>query len=231
MSEPQEQGSEQLGGLLDAEAQRQAEQQGDQGEQQQTAPTVESLQAQLTDMQSQFQSEVDRRVNQVVSTLRSEMARAQQAPPPQQQGAPPPQQQVSGGQSTSADLREARMVYREFVNESVKFLGPEERALAADLSAAQLQQAVTGGMDPDTAGRHVAAEVSKRIKDARGMYETSVVNALRRTGQLQERTDAVGSSVRYGQQVSAGGKPDAGSSYAKGAAMAKEIGRGKPPAG
>jgi hypothetical protein len=140
MSEPQEQGSEQLGGLLDAEAQRQAEQQGDQGEQQQTAPTVESLQAQLTDMQSQFQSEVDRRVNQVVSTLRSEMARAQQAPPPQQQGAPPPQQQVSGGQSTSADLREA-------------------------------------------------------------------------------------------QQVSAGGKPDAGSSYAKGAAMAKEIGRGKPPAG
>jgi hypothetical protein len=230
----QEQG-QQPGGLLAGEAALQAEGEGQQQTGEQSPPTVEGLRAELGELRGSFQSEVDRRVNQVVSTLRGEMARlgSQQPPsaaqPPQPAAVPSPvgpPQQVS-----NADLREARMVYREYVNESLQFLGPQERALAQDLSQAQLLSAVQSGMDPDTAGRHVASQVTSRITEARGMYEQSVLNALRRSGQLTEGGGG-SSSVRQGQQVSAGRTPDTASSFAKGAAMAADIGRGKaPPAG
>jgi hypothetical protein len=226
---------EQPGGLLAAEAARAAEQ-GDSGGggEQTPAPTVESLQAALGEMRGSFQAEVDRRVNQVVSTLRGEMAQMGQQPSavPVAPPAAPLPSPAGPPQTSSADLREARMVYREFVGESLQFVGPQERALAQDLSSMQLLQAIQSGMDPDTAGRHVASQVTSRILDARGMYEASVVNALRRSGRLSETPATPGlSSVRGGQQLPAG-RQDAASSFAKGAAMAEAIGRGKaPPAG
>jgi hypothetical protein len=231
----QQQQSQAPGGLLAGEAALQAEGEGQQQSSGEQAPaTVEGLRAELDGLRTSFQSEVDRRVNQVVSTLRGEMARLGPTQPPSAAQPPPiaATPPLAGPpQVSNADLREARMVYREYVNESLQFLGPQERALAQDLSQAQLLSAMQSGMDPDTAGRQVASQVTARITDARGMYEQSVVNALRRSGQLTEGNGGA-SSVRHGQQVPAGRTQDTSSSFAKGAAMAAEIGRAKAaPAG
>jgi hypothetical protein len=202
---------------------------------QQPAPqgtfTQEQVQQMLAQAAAAAQSETDRRVNQVVGTLRSEFAQTLQAAgvaPQGQVGQPQPQGQPAGSQSapSASNLQEGRSAYREFVNDEVKFLGPAERELAQSISGVLLAERIGQGESPERAGRAVARDVATQIKAIRSMYESQVLGALAARG---VQLPAVG-----GQQPLQPGQASqqlAGqaSGFATGAAKAQEMYRNRQP--
>jgi hypothetical protein len=161
------------------------------GQQQQGAPL--DVAAELRRMQDTFASEIDRRVNSVVGTLRREFQQVgqQQQGQGQQGGQQAPAQQqwqppaVSGPDPN--DVREARMAARETLTATFPFIHTAERELAAELMAAQInQQMLRGDGTPDQIGTRAAAAVAERLTALRGVYEAATVNSLRQRGQIAQ---------------------------------------------
>lgn len=133
----------------------------------------------------------DQRINQVLQRQRGGQQQGQQQGTRQQQGGQQQGQQQpeshGGGRGASpADVREARMVYREYVGDKITFVGDEERQFAADLAAALLPGMLEAGADVETAGQQVATQVAERVKSTRQFYQRKTIKALQQRGVLPE---------------------------------------------
>jgi hypothetical protein len=204
---------------------QQQQQNGAQGQQQ---VDLNALVGQLEDRLGQrFDAIADRRVNAILGEMRRNQGQQQQGGGNDQGGQQQGQQQSGSQPRTSqADLRAARLAFREYVGDEVRFISAEERAFAMDLGSALLvQQAQNGIDDEDRAGRTVAAEVAKKVKDLRKHYEDRTVAALRRRGALNEN----GGGGQQSRQQSGGNGVGDQSAWQKGAEIAARV-RPRPPA-
>jgi hypothetical protein len=164
--------------------------QGGQG-QQPAVVTTADLQAFGATLAAQMQSEFDRRVNMIVNGRRGGQGGQQQGQGGQQGGQPPAgqqgsdQQPVTSSATLSADFREARMAFRDYVSSGFTFLDTEEHGLATALGTQLLAaQPIT---DPDLAGRTVATQVHDQIRKIRDRYRKAVIAQLAATGQYVEK--------------------------------------------
>lgn len=245
----QQAGQQPMGGdgsLIAAAADGQGQQQGQgaggqqQGGGQGQGITLEGLAEQLAALPTQFQSELDRRIDQAVSTLdrryggqgQQQQGQQQQQDGGQQQG----QQQGGGGQRDGqgrfvqqptgpdpADVREARSVFREAIGDAVRFVDPAERQVATLIGQGLIGQRLAAGADPDTAGTAAAGEVAEQIKTLRGKYEAATLNTLRAQGRLVE---APGTQQRIdGMPLPAGptGQPNMVGAYQAGQQIAAQV--------
>jgi hypothetical protein len=208
------------------QGQQQAGQQGQGQQGQPQALTMEALQSALAAQAQTFQAEIDRRVNQIVNGGR----RQQQGGNGQQQG----QQQGNGQQQepqapafdpaalqAEQDRRDARSAFREYVGDAVKFIGPDERALAHALGQ-QALQGVSQIVDPDIVGKQVADAVAQQIDKVRTLYRDQTIAVLRARGQyVEQRQGEPGAgSAAYGAPA---GLPGSGQKHMTAAqAMAAE---------
>lgn len=192
----------------------QGEQQGQQQQQtQQGQVDMQTLIQQLEERLGQrFDAIADRRVNAILN----EMRRTGQTPgqqTEQQQQQPPPAQQSAPGQSTAAVERAARLAFREYIGDELRFINAEERAFAMDLGQSLIREQAGPDADEDRVGRDVARSVADRVKKLRKTYEDLTVAGLRQRGALVERP---------GQPPRANvGAPNA-SEYDRGQQLAKE---------
>jgi hypothetical protein len=211
------------------------QQQGGQGQggqqgggQQQGQPlTLEAVQQLLGQQQAAFQSELDRRVNQIVNGRGRQQNGGQgngQQGNGQQNGQEPPVQQPSAPAvdwQREQDIREARSAFREYVGDAVKFLGPDERALAHALG----QQALSSVSDiasPDIVGKQIADSVASQLTKVRELYKNATINVLKAKGQyVEEPGTAPGAgSMSFGAPAAPAGNAAKMTSHA--AAMAAE---------
>ena len=82
------------------------------------------------------------------------------------------------------DEREARMAYREYLNDSHTFVDGSERALANTLGTALVGSELAEHGDPDRAGRQAASTVAEQLSAYRKAVEDATVNRLKRRGAL-----------------------------------------------
>jgi hypothetical protein len=231
-------GQQQQGSLLEADADDLNGSNDDgqqQGQQQQTGQIdTNALVQQLEErLGSRFDAIADRRVNALLNAHRQSLGQQQQQGQQQQNGSPgvqngqQDQSQQQPRPASASDLRAARLAFREYVGDEVKFISAEERAFAMDLGSALLvQQAQHGIDDEDRAGRTVAAEVAKKVKDLRKHYEDRTVAALRRRGVLTDQQ--TGGGHQQSRQQSGGGQVGEQSAFSKGAEIAARV-RPRPP--
>lgn len=226
-------GTSGLTGLLDEQAGQPQGDGGQQGEQQQggtgqtgTGPQQQTAQPATADEIARIvESTVDRRINAVLREVRGQGGSGQQG---QQQGGQQGQsaeqgggqQQQTSGQAapagpTAADLREARLVYREYVQDEVQFLGTVEREHASTLAGALIQERLQRGDDHETAGREAAKTVASTVKNLRQHYEQQTIAALQRRGLLPKDGRGPGQQPVPGPQA-----PGDQSSFAAGATKA-----------
>lgn len=160
---------------------------GDQGEQ--LSPAMQAL---ITREANRI---ADQRINQVLQRQggqrggqRRQQAQQQPQQQQQQQGQQEQQQQPQAGSPavSPGDLREARLVYREYVTDQIRFVGDEERAFAADLATSMIPGLLEKGLDIEDAGRQVAQEVAARVKKTRTFYQQQTIKALQQRGALPE---------------------------------------------
>ncbi|MFE2751570.1 hypothetical protein ACFXGA_06155 [Actinosynnema sp. NPDC059335] len=86
-----------------------------------------------------------------------------------------------------ADLREARLAFREYLGDQYRPGTPTEREIAAELGGALIREhLVTGGGDPDRAARTAADTVANRLRAHRRAIERQTVAALRKRGALRD---------------------------------------------
>ncbi len=124
--------------------------------------------------------------------------------------------------------RAARLAYREYVGDEVRFISTEERAHATELANALIGDMARRGQldDEDQAGRQVAQQVAKQIKGLRAHYEARTTAALRKRGLLREDS-------RPGQPIPGGsgtGGVTAQTSYERGAQLARDRAAARTPA-
>jgi hypothetical protein len=85
-----------------------------------------------------------------------------------------------------ADVREARMAFREYLPDRIRVSNPAEREIAADLGARLITEQLADGGDPDRAARSAVDTVATRLRDYRRAIERQTVAALRRRGALRD---------------------------------------------
>lgn len=159
-----------------------------------SAIVAQAVSAAVAQAEQRFQSEVDRRVTQVVQRFTGQQGAAPPAPPAPPAGGDGGGQQVQPPAPAApvvpqVNVREARSVGRETLSDALgNFLGPDERALATSLLAAEIGQRISSGeTDEDRIGQQAAQAVAEQIQKVRAMYETSTVAALRRRGALVDQ--------------------------------------------
>jgi hypothetical protein len=144
------------------------------------AAVREALADLLPQIQDQTTREIDRRVNGALAKVRKPGAGNQQQ---QDDGG-------AGGDSTmpgkpAADIRGARIAFREYLPEQIRFLSPEEKALATEFGLNALKAAALNGFtDEDAAGKEAAAATVKFIKSSRTYYSARTKKALEKQGAL-----------------------------------------------
>lgn len=201
------------GGLLDDEADNGGDDGGDDGSDDGSGGVdVDEIVAQVTKaLEAKFDSIADRRVNAIVKEVRK------QQKPAGEEDKKDDSEKSSG--PSDADVREARLAYREYVGDSgVKFLGDVERNHAMTLAKGMIPGLLAQGLDPDEAGRKAADDVASTIKSLRKHYESKTLAALKRQGQIADDTSGTGQAVRTGT-----GKPGADSMLKKGQSKAAEM--------
>lgn len=180
-----------FGGLLDQARQQQAgDQQQGQGQQsgqqgQQSGPLT------AEDVARIVESAVDRRIN-AVNNPGGGRNRNQGQQGNQQQGqqnSQPDQQQVA--RVDQGARREARLAFREYVGDEIKFLSPVERAAANQIGTAMIAT-WDGDGDADQFGRHVAGQVAATVRDLGEMYKRTTIEALRKQGLLKDQPQGPG---------------------------------------
>lgn len=128
---------------------------------------------------AKVESRIDRRLNAVLREIR----KGQGGSPAQRQ------KQADGGQQTGSgvDLRSARLAYREYVGDAVKFVSTVERQAAAKLANGLIAEKIASGEDDeDVIGAEVAETVAETILGLRKHYEERSRAGLRRQGALPD---------------------------------------------
>lgn len=82
------------------------------------------------------------------------------------------------------DEREARMAYREYLNDSHTFVDASERSVANSLGTALVGAELAEHGDPDRAGRQAATQVAEQLSAYRKAVEDATINRLKRRGAL-----------------------------------------------
>lgn len=165
------------------------------------------------------ESALDRRINVVLREIRKQGGEKQEPRKPggqQQRRRDEPQQQTPTGPS-AADVRDARVAYREYVADEITFLGNEERQYAQSVAVGLLRNALAEGVDPDDAGADVAKKVADQVKELRSFYTKRVVSKLRKDGRI------AGSGTPTQRSRSTSAKPGKASQYQAGQAMAEKL--------
>lgn len=139
-----------------------------------------ALQELLPSIQDSTNREIDRRVNGALNKVRKP-------------GAKPQQQQDEGNDGDGgtapvvADVRGARLAFREYLPDQIRFLSPEEKALATEFGLTAINaKAAKGFDDEDAAGREAAAETVAFLKKARRYYSDRTKRALEKSGALKQ---------------------------------------------
>lgn len=214
-------------GLLDEQAAQSGtdgqgqEQAGGTGDGTGQTPPVPATPEQIADL---INREVDRRMTSLYREVRGQAGQQGQqqgqgqGQQGEQQGGPQSGQQQTPAGPSEADVREARLVYREYVGDEIKFLGTVEREHASTVAQALLRERIGRGDDPDRAGREVAREVASTVKALRQHYEQQTVAALKRRGLLPDDGRGPGQ-----QPVPGTAAPGAQSGFAAGQAKAAAL--------
>jgi len=170
-----------------------------------------------TAVQGSFQSEMDRRINQIVQ--RGRVPAGQQPPQQgqQQQDTPPP---ASTG---SADERDARSAYREAWSDLGMRLAPEERQWVNAALPGLIRNSLAATGDPDSAGTQVAEQVQTQVRSLRKYYQDATVRALDQRGAL-DRSRLKGQVNSPHQNGGGGGQTSqATAQYQQGAEAANRL--------
>lgn len=141
----------------------------------------------------EVESRIDKRLNVILREIRG------------QDGKPKQRTRQGEGQQQVADQRAARLAYKEYVADKIRFISPEERDAAADIARTKIAARAAGGFeDEDQVGREVADEVAEMVLKLRRHYEAQAKAALRRKGLLATpQKDGQGSGEGKGKTVGA----------------------------
>lgn len=136
----------------------------------------------LPEIQSETNREIDRRVNGALNKVR----RPGTKPPAQQS-----KDEDEGGNDMPgtpvADIRGARMSFREYLPDSIRFLSPEEKALATEYGLNMIgAKALSGFEDEDAVGKEVATKTAEFLKKSRTYYSERTKRALQKQGALKQ---------------------------------------------
>lgn len=164
-------------------------------------------------LEGKFDSIADRRVNAILKEVRSG-----KKPPAKAPAKDDDDSAAAPAGPAAGDVREARLAYREYVGDEIKFLGTVEREHAMMLAQGLLLGRLSDGDDPETAGREVAKAVAASTKDLRKHYEKLTVAALKRNGRLVEDGSGPGR-----QPTNGGRKPGAVSGWKAGESTAQRL--------
>jgi hypothetical protein len=101
-----------------------------------------------------------------------------------------------GGQQQVASVdhgarREARLAFREYLGDQIRFLSDTERNVAVQMGTANIAT-WDGEGDADQFGRQVAQNVAAAVKDLGAMYTRVVTEQLRKQGLLKEQPQGPG---------------------------------------
>lgn len=181
-----------------------------QGEQLSIQEQIEAgIAAALPTITRTFQSEMDRRINSAVAKNRNRA-------PGKPAGKDKDEDNDQGGAAVVADVRGARIAFREYLPESIKLLSGEERALASEFGQAQIKaRALAGFEDEDEVGREVAEATADFLKKARSFYSNRTKRVLEKNGLLSQQSQ--------GQQVPGAKTPPAGTQSAFEEARKKDM--------
>lgn len=174
--------------------------QGQQGGGQQQGGQGQNLggQAQGTLTLDQVNSLLDRRINQAFDTLANRFGGGQQnqggqAGQGQQQGGGNQGQQGTGQpqspaapQQDQGAVREARLAFREYMGDHLRFVSETERQHAMLIGSSTIANHQGPIQDTDALGREVARQVSESIQGLRRHYQDTLIGELRRQGRLNE---------------------------------------------
>lgn len=119
----------------------------------------------------------------------------------------------------TADIREGRVAYREYVGDQITFTSSEERNAATTLATALIEKAVRDGDDPDDAGREAAESVAKTLKNLRLSIRKQTIAQLKKDGRLVEKDGDGAGSQQNRTRSSGSGRGD----MSKGAAAAARL--------
>lgn len=151
------------------------------------------------------ESRIDRRLNAVLREVR----KGREEPGTQRRQGTSTGRPARREAAPVADVRGARLAFRDYLPDEVKITSTEERKFATDLGRTMIEaRAAKGFEDEDVVGREVAEEVAKQVKGLRKHYQTRTVAALRRRGALPDTK---------------GGQGPAGSTGGKGAADSSQF--------
>lgn len=141
-----------------------------------------------------FEAETDRRVNQALAK--------QAGKGPAKTGTKDDDSGNGGGQVTAtADVRGARIAFREYLPDTIKLLGTEERQIATEIGQSLIRsRAFDGFEDEDAVGREVATQTAEILKKARTFYSGRTKRVLEKQGALIPQSG--------GQSSGGGGQKD-----------------------
>jgi hypothetical protein len=167
----------------------------DDGDQDGSQQTIEQqiqagIRAALPTITSTFQSEMDRRINSAINKV----TRKNGPKPAQKKDADDGEQDENQQQQVQpADVRGARIAFREYLPMEIKTFSTEEQALATEFGQSRIRAlALEGFEDEDEAGKQAAQETAEFIKKARALYSKRTKAVLKRQGALVEVPGSTG---------------------------------------
>jgi hypothetical protein len=143
------------------------------------------------DLEREAQRIADRTVNAVLREIRGARPRSgdrdgQRGGRGQRRDRDDDNRDMRGGPDP-ADVREARLAFREYLGDQYRPTIPTEREIAAELGGALIrEQLATDAGDPDRAARTAADTVATRLRKYRRAIERQTVAALRKRGALRD---------------------------------------------
>lgn len=175
------------------------QQQGQQGQQQGGQGGGQQLPDNLADVIGRaVESAVDRRINAINNPNGGRNRnQGQQGQGDGGQGQEQGQQQQVA-RVDMGDRREARMAFREYLGDQIRFLSDTERNAAVQIGTAMIAT-WDGHHDggPDGFGHQVAAAVAQTIRDLGEMYKRTAIDALRKQGLLKEQPQGPGAGSGF----------------------------------
>lgn len=159
---------------------------------------------------------IDRRITGLVRTMDRKYGKPTDAQQQQaRQRRTDQQQQNQQPAEPVVNEREARLAYKEFIGDRIKFQSAEERAAASELALGLIAAEIAKGADnEDEIGEVVAEKVATRILGLRRHYDTRTKAQLRTQGLLPEQRTQRGTAARTSA-------PQVKSEYGKGSALAR----------
>lgn len=148
-------------------------------------------------VEAKFNAETDRRVNQALAKQRKKLGVDDEEEDEDDGGKPKSRRK----ETPVADVRSARLAFRESLPEQIKILGPDERQLATEIGQALIRsRGFEGFDDADEVGEEVAAQTAELLKKARKFYSDRTKRVLEKSGALKEQPS--------GQSGNGSGQPD-----------------------